>query len=165
MTAVLNEVQAIQNPALGAALIWRFTCGFTPETSPMGTPLPLAFLVLPLAFHARSLEAVIATRTTSGMRKLEDQFRERDRRDVLLSMQPRMLAMRSLSLRSVRIAIRAGLLTLVPKEALLWPRSRTAPPNAHARATNELLKSAEKLGEWCRDLSLFEVAGLLRVEF
>ncbi len=56
MTTILNEVQAMQNPALGAALLWRFACGFTPESSPNGTPLPLAFVVLPLAFHAKSLK-------------------------------------------------------------------------------------------------------------
>jgi hypothetical protein len=75
-----------------------------------------------------------------------------------------MHAMRDLSLRSVRIAVRAGLLTLVPKEAVLWPRSRSAPP-FEAKPVNDLLRSAEKLGGWCRGLSLFEVAGLLKVEF
>jgi Family of unknown function (DUF6521) len=162
MTGVLNEVQAMQNPALGAALLWRFSCGFTPEASPRGTPLPLAFVVLPLTLHAKSAEEVAATQTSSGLRKFEEKFR--DRGDVLLSLQPRMLAMRDLSLRSIRIAIRAGLLTLVPQEALLWPRSRVAPP-VEAKTVNDLLKSAERLGAWCRDVSLFEVAGVLRVEF
>lgn len=162
MTAILNEVQAMQNPALGATLLWRFSCGFTPESSPSGTPLPLAFVVLPLAFHAKSLEEVTGTQAASGLRKFEEKFS--DRSDVLLSIQSRMLAMRDLSLRSLRIAIRTGLVTLVPKEAVLWPRSRSAPP-AEAKAVSDLLKSAEKLGNWCRDVSLFEVAGLLKVEF
>ncbi|HEU0035893.1 MAG TPA: three component ABC system middle component [Kofleriaceae bacterium] len=163
MTAVRNEIQAMQNPALGAVLLWRFTCGYTPESSPTGTPLPLAFLVLPLAFHARSLEKVLSTRPSSGMRMLEEKFS--DRTDVLLSVQSRMLAMRMLSLRSLRIAVRTGLLTLVSKDAVLWPRSRSAPPTAEAKGVGDLLKSAEKLGVWCRDISLFEIAGLLKVEF
>ncbi len=162
MTAILNEVHAMQNPALGATLLWRFACGFTPESSPNGTPLPLTFVVLPLAFHAKSLEEVAGTQAASGLRRFEEKFS--DRGDVLLSIQPRMLAMRDLSLRSLRIAIRAGLVTLVPKEAVLWPRSRSAPPT-EAKAVSDLLKSAEKLGSWCRDVSLFEVAGLLKVEF
>jgi hypothetical protein len=162
VTAILNEVQAMQNPALGATLLWRFACGFTPESSPNGTPLPLAFVVLPLAFHAKSIGEVTGTQAASGLRKFEAKFS--DRGDVLLSIQPRMLAMRDLSLRSLRIAIRTGLLTLVPKEALLWPRSRSAPPT-DAKGVSDLLKAAEKLGEWCRDVSLFEVAGLLKVEF
>lgn len=163
MTAILNEVQAMQNPALGAVLLWRFACGFSPESSPNGTPLPLAFVVLPLIFHAKSAEKVSGTLAASGLRKFESKFSDDDRGDVLLALQPRMLAMRDISLRSLRIAIRSGLLTLVPKEAVLWPRSRTAPP-AEAKPVSDLLKSAEKLGAWCRDVSLFEVTGLLKVD-
>lgn len=163
MTAILNEVQAMQNPALGAALIWRFACGFSPESSPDGTPLPLAFVVLPLTFHARSAEKVAGTLAGSGLRKFASKFSDGDRGDVLLALQPRMLAMRDLTLRSLRIAFRAGLLTMVPKEAVLWPRSRSAPP-ADAKPIGNLLNSAEKLGSWCRDVSLFEVTGLLKVE-
>lgn len=163
MTAVLNEVQAMQNPALGAALLWRFARGFSPESSPNGTPLPLAFVVLPLTFHAKSAEKVSSTLAGSGLRKFEAKFSDDDRGDELLALHPRVLAMRDLSLRSLRIALRSGLLTLSPKEATLWPRSRSTPP-AEAKAVGELLKSAEKLGAWCRDVSLFEVAGLLKVE-
>ena len=162
MTAIFNEIQAMQNPALGAAMIWRFTCGFNPESSPSGTPLLLAFVVLPLTFHAKSFEEVVGTQATSGLRKFEAKFS--DRADVLLSIQPRMLAMRDLTLRSLRIAIHTGLLTLVPKEAVLWPRSRSSPPT-DPKVIFNMLKSAEKLGAWCRDVSLFEVAGLLKVEF
>lgn len=162
MTRILNEVQAMQNPALGAAMLWRFTCGYSPSSSPSGTPVPLSFVVLPLTFHARSLCEVEGTQSGSGLRRFEEKFR--DRGDVLLSLQPRMLAMRDLCLRSLRIALRAGLLTLVPAEAVLWPRSLTAAPT-EAKAVSDLLKAAEKLGNWCRDVSLFEVAGLLKVEF
>lgn len=163
MTAFLNEVQAMQNPALGAGLLWRFVCGHSPASSPKGMPLPLAFVVLPLVFHARSMEEVTGTLASSGLRKFEEKFSKGDG-DILLSLQPRMLAMRNLSLRSLRIALRAGLVTLVPGEAVLWPRSSSPPPD-QPKPVNELLKAAEKLGTWCGDLTLFEVAGLLKVDF
>lgn len=161
MTNLLNEIQAMQNPALGAALLWRFVCGFSPDSSTKGTPLPLAFIVLPLAFHARSFEEVAGTQSGSGLRKFEEKFR--DCGDLLLAIQPRMLAMRDLSLRSLRIGLRAGLMTLVPSEAVLWPRSHASAP-AERKSVVDLLKSAEKFGAWCRDLTLFEVAGILKVE-
>ncbi len=163
MTALLSEVQAMQNPALGAGLLWRFVCGHSPTTSPKGTPLPLAFVVLPLIFHARSVEELTGTLTTSGLRKFEEKFNKRDG-DILLSLQPRMLAMRDLSLRSLRIALGAGLISLVPSEAVLWPRSTTPLPN-QPKPANELLKGAEKLGSWCGSITLFEISGLLKVEF
>jgi len=163
MTTILHEVQAMQNPALGAGLLWRFVCGHSPSSSPKGTPLPLAFVVLPLVFHARTVEEVEGTLAKSGLRKFQGKFSKKDG-DILLSLQPRMLAMRDLTLRSLRIGFRAGLITLVPSEAVLWPRSTTLPPD-QPKAVTELLKAAEKLGMWCNDVSLFEVAGLLKVDF
>lgn len=163
MTTILKEVRAIQNPALGAGLIWRFVCGYSPTTSPKGTPLPLAFMVLPIVFHALSMEDVSRTLAASGLRKFEEKF-SKGGADLLLALQPRMLAMRQLSLRSLRIALRAGLVTLVPSEAVLWPRSFTPPPD-QPKPVVELLKSSEKLGEWCSGVSFFEVAGLLKVDF
>jgi len=120
-------------------------------------------VVLPVMLHAKSAEKVSRTRAGSGLRQFESKFSDDDRGDLLLALQPRMLAMRDLSLRSLRIAIRTGLLTLVPTEAVIWPRSRSA-PHADASPVGDLLKSAEKLGSWCRQVSLFEVTGLLKVE-
>jgi hypothetical protein len=122
----------------------------------------LAFIVLPLVLHGRSIEEVAGTQAGSGLRKFEEKFR--DRGDLLFAIQPRMLAMRELSLRSLRIGLQAGLLTLVPSEAVLWPRSQTAAPS-DGKAANDLLRSAEKLGAWCSSLTLFEVAGILKLEF
>jgi len=162
MKRLLEEIHAMQNPALGATLLWRFVCGYSPKAAAKGTPIPLVFVVLPLVFHAKSEEALAGTQAGSGIRKLEQKFEGRG--DTLLAIQPRMLSMRELSLRSLRIGLRAGLLTLVPSEAVLWPRSYSAPP-VEGQAVASLLRSAEKLGAWCSDVSVFEVAGILKVEF
>ncbi len=163
MTRLLNEVQAMQNPALGAALIWRFACGYAPQNDAHdGVPLPLAFVVLPVVLHERTREEVTATRRSSGARKFEEKFR--DRGDVLFALNHRAISMRRLSLRSVRQALAAGLLTLVPERGSLWPRSYSNPP-IDAPPVAELLSAAEKLGSWCRSLSVYEVSGILRVEF
>jgi hypothetical protein len=161
MTRLLDEVQAMQNPALGATLLWRFSCGYSPASSAKGTPLPLVFIVLPLAFHARSLEEVAATQTLSGLRKFHEKFS--DRGDLVLAIQPRMLALRDLSLRSLSIGLHTGLYSLAISEAMLWPRSYAHAPDEGA--SGSLLKSVEKLGVWCAGLTIFEVAGILNVEF
>lgn len=161
MTRVLGEVRAMQNAALGAGLLWRFVCGYSPQSSTTGMPLPLAFLVLPVVLHARSRAEITGTQVGSGLRKFEEKFG--DRGDALFLIQSRMLAMRDLSLRSLRLALRGGLVTLVPKSAVLWPRSLSPAPTEGGKVT-EMLKASEKLGEWCADLSLFEIAGILKVE-
>ena len=167
MTRLLSEVQAMQNPALGAALIWRFACSYAPQKDAHnGVPFVLAFVVLPVVLHEQTRKEVIATRASSGARKFEDKFNERgkERGDVLYALNNRAISMRGLSISSVRHALASGLLTLVPERGLLWPRSYSNPP-VDAPPVTELLNAAEKLGNWCRSLSVYEISGILRVEF
>jgi hypothetical protein len=159
---LLDEVQAMQNAALGAALIWRFTCGYCPQDdATQGTPIPLTFLVLPVVLHARTCESVLSTQPGSGLRAFEAKFSEAG--DLLLAVHDRMLAMRGLSLKSNGVALATGLVTLVTKDGSLWPRSY-ARPRRTADSVEALLRAAERFGGWCRPLSLFEISGILRVE-
>jgi hypothetical protein len=163
MTRLLSEVQAMQNPALGAALIWRFACGYVPQNAAHeGVPLPLAFVVLPVVLHERTREEASSTRLSSGARKFEEKFT--DRVDMLFALNQRAIGMRGLSLRSVRHALASGLVTLIADQGSLWPRSYTKPP-VGAKSVAELLTAAEKLGSWCSSLSVYEISGILRVEF
>ena len=163
MIPVLSEVQAMHNPALGAALVWRFACGYCPENaSTEGTPLPLAFVVLPVVLHGVTCEAISATHVASGVRKFEEKFSGQG--DVLYALNDRAIAMRPLSLRSVRLAVGSGLLTLLADQAVLWPRTYSMPGSVQ-QSERALLKAAEKLGSWCAALTLFELSGILRVEF
>jgi len=163
MTRLLGEIQAMQNPALGATLIWRFACGYTPkDIAHDGVPLPLAFVVLPVVLHERTRREVITTQRSSGARKFEEKFG--DKGDVLFALHERALVLRELSLRSLRHALASGLVSLLPEQGVLWPRSYTK-PYIDERAVAELLGAAEKLGAWCSSLSLYEISGILRVEF
>lgn len=163
MTKLLSEVQAMQNPALGAALIWRFACGYAPQNEPHdGVPLPLAFVVLPVLLHERTREEVTSTRESSGARKFEEKFREKG--DVLFALNERSMSLRGLSLRSVRHALASGLVTMIPERGAIWPRSYTK-PQVDAKSVAEMLAAADKLGGWCRSLSVYEISGILRVEF
>lgn len=45
-----RDVMYVQNPAIGAALLWRFICGYySNENKPV--PFPLLFVVLPIGFN------------------------------------------------------------------------------------------------------------------
>ena len=163
MRPILGEVHAMQNPALGASLLWRFACGYCPQNAAVdGLPLPLLFCVLPILLHARTCDEVSSTLVASGLRKFEEKFRADA--DLLLALQQRSVTMRPLSLRSLRIALATGLLSLVADSGTIWPRTY-APVRDLPRPADDLLKAGEKLGAWCRPLSLFEVSGIVRVEF
>lgn len=159
--ALQSEIQAMQNPALGAALVWRFACGYTPVgTGTAGTPLSLGFLVMPVLLHAQTRAVMTSTQQRSGFRQFQANL---EHQDILLGVQRRASAMRHTSLRAVRIALSAALVTLIPEKAELWPRSYSNGPQV-TPAVRDLLRAAEKFGAWCRDLTLFEISGLLHVE-
>ncbi len=50
-TLGLTELDIVQNPAIGAYLIWQFALGYQ-EDGAEGVPIPLAFLVLPMLASA-----------------------------------------------------------------------------------------------------------------
>jgi hypothetical protein len=62
----LTELEIVQNPAVGAYLIWQFGLAFQAES---GEPAPLAaaFLVLPLILHKRTLDVILSTLKASGL--------------------------------------------------------------------------------------------------
>jgi Family of unknown function (DUF6521) len=159
---LLDEIDAIQNPGLGAVLIWRSVCGYYVSSSKTeGCPAVLAFLVPPVIFNEDLREVVTKTFKSSGIRKFESKFVNQI--DLLFSIQERAEAMRDLARRSLALSLSTGLLTLSTESALLWPRSttftRALPPDVHTLAS-----AAEKLGMWAQQTSLRELCYSLRME-
>jgi hypothetical protein len=58
----------------------------------------------------------------------------------------------------------AQLFNLNMQSALLLPMSQSNKTGLDS-ATEHLLRSAEKLGGWCADLTLLEISKLLKVRF
>lgn len=156
----------IQNSALGAGLLWRFSCGYVgshPTHDPV--PLPLAFLVLPVLLHEQTEEFVHSTQRASGLRAFSAKFAksENSKQDVLLAIHDRMLALRHLSLDSLRIALVTRLLHL--HNAHLIPLSETRASAGIPTDVKRLMNNAEKLGGWCGSLTLHEISTTLKVRF
>ncbi|PVX82410.1 three component ABC system middle component [Paraburkholderia unamae] len=159
---LLDEIDAIQNPGLGAALIWRAVCGYYSSSNKAdGCPAVLAFLVLPVIFNEDLREVVTKTFKSSGIRKFESKFVKQI--DLLFSIQERAEAMRDLSRRSLALSLSTGLLTLSTEAAQLWPRS-TAFTRALPAEVLDLASAAEKLGMWAQQTSLRELSYSLRLE-
>lgn len=157
---MLNEIQAIQNPALGSVLIWKFSQGYSPKESALdGVPLPLAFFVLPLLLHEETRDQLAATK--AGLHKFEEKYR--DQYDLLFAIQGRALAMRDLSRKSISTGVACGLLTLVPSDAVIWPADIQPPKNLPS-SVQGLLRISERLGTWSKQVSLFELTKTLHLE-
>lgn len=160
-----REVDAIQNPALGSALLWRFAVGYADSRqSPQSTPLPVLFLPLPVLFHEETLALVTKTQTGSGLRAFTGKFSDSSvsESDVLLSLERRARSLRPLSLCSLQLAVASRLLFVDRFTAEVVALSDTS-PKTMPESVRPLIRAAEKLGKWCGEVTLFELSNLLRV--
>jgi hypothetical protein len=156
----LNEVDLVQNAALGGVLLWRFALGFQGEAyAPV--PLPLLFLVLPVCFHRISLESAIRTRKNSGLALFAARLGEV--REDLLAIHTRARAFRQLTTDSLSVAIKARLITIDYRQATVRASPRRTPEMPES--VKALWDAADKLGNWCAVLSLSQTAILLKVNF
>jgi len=164
--ALAREVRNIQNPALGAALIWRFVCGYVAgHRTKDPTPLPLLFVVLPIVLHEQTEHFVYSTQKSSGLRAFASKFgkSEHSKQDVLLGIHTRMMRLRSLSMDSLRLGLATRLIHL--DKAWVIPLTQTPAIAGIPRGVRTLLGSSEKLGDWCGHLTVHEVATTLKVRF
>ncbi|MGG6178081.1 three component ABC system middle component [Pantoea allii] len=160
-----REAQNIQNPALGAALVWRFCCGYV-KTNRVSAPppLPFLFLVLPIILHQETSEFVKRTYKSSGLRAFAAKFGDSSvsKQDLLFQIHERSIRWRQLSLRSIELAAASDLLKL-QDEGDVIPLSKKK-----ARGLSDEVKTlmdlAEKLGSWFGELSIHEVVTTLKVK-
>lgn len=161
----LGEIQAVQNPAFGAYLIWSLTLGYQAERG-FELPLPLSFLVLPMLLHRPTLEAVLSTQRNSGLTLFVAKFDKN--RETLVALHGRTLQLRSLSLQSLGIAARSRLIRIDYGQATLRAHSiemlDVKRPRLPERIKN-FPKAAEKIGYWFSRLGLAQIASTLRIDF
>ncbi len=168
MSALDREVNAVQNPALGAVVLWRFACGYQ-FASQLGepAPLPVIFLVLPVLFDEDMSEMVAGTQVRSGLRVFVAKFSEArtSKGDVVFSLENRSRIFRQLTADSLRIAVGSGLVSVDPSRAGIFPTSTTFPKAGIPETLRPLLRSSEKFGKWLGELTLYEIGLVLKVAF
>ena len=156
-----EDIYLVQNPALGATLIWQFVQGYSSRGIGIPPTLPLLFLILPIIYHEQLRETVISTNASSGLRLFAGKFKSEQ--ETLYGIHDRMLRMRELSLSSISIALQCGLISIDTVSAEVASHQHTSPKNVDEKIKS-MLKSAQKLGHWCKELSLQEVQAILRIK-
>jgi len=170
MNPLTRELEITQNPALGAAILWRYTIGYCPEDQPkINLPFHFLFLALPLVMNETTLNVLKRTNKSSGLMKFEAKFSDPKfneiGRDELLAIHDRAFAQRELTMRSLNIAISCGLLVLDVKDGIIWPSKRTGLLTSQPENTKLMLRVAEQLGAWLNRFSNEEIATILKVKF
>ena len=159
-----NELEIVQNPALGAYTLWQFGLGFQAEEG-QAPLLPLSFLVLPLLLHRPTLDKISSTQKRSGMSVFAAKLG--DERENLIPVHNRALVLRGLTLQSRAFAVNSQLITVNYDEATV--RSNSLDPRLRGPLLPERIKrfssAADKLGAWFSRAGLTQVASTLRVAF
>lgn len=161
----LSELDIVQNPAVGAYLIWQFALGYQEHGSD-SAPFPLAFLVLPCLLHRQTFEEIGSTRKASGLPLFAAKFDKE--REILMGIHNRALQLRLLSLQSIGVASTSKLVRIEYDEAALHAYSLdllgVRKPSIPERL-NGFGAAADKLGFWFSKLGLPQIASTLRVDF
>lgn len=157
-----DEVYLVQNPALGAALVWKFVEGYESNRSDRFPTLPLLFTVLPILYHKELRDTIKTTYPSSGLRIFAAKFKSEQ--EVLYGIQDRMLRLRELSLSSISIALQCGLIQIDTSSAEVMSQL-SKPPKTLPNDIKEMMKLSRKLGLWFETLTIQEVQTILRVKF
>jgi hypothetical protein len=168
MNTLSKELDNLNNPALGAIILWRFVAGYeTGSGIKAGTPFPLLFIVIPMILQPEILDLIKSTYRPSGLRMFSSKFSEPSvsKNDIVYSIQPRAREMENLSRESLKLAIATNLVSIDPGTSLLFPVSVAPTSSNISKEIDEMLKQAYKLGFWCSQVTLHEISIILKVEF
>lgn len=158
------DVMYVQNPALGAVLLWRFTCGYySNENRPV--PFPLLFVVLPIVFRQDLRSVIKSTQKASGLSKVSEKLFSGKLNDSIHYVNNTAIQMRELTLKAFNIAVEANLVALSAEKAKVFPLTTAIRKYTPKGDCKSMLAAAEKLGTWCSELTLLEVSKWLKVRF
>jgi hypothetical protein len=164
MNSVDLDVMYVQNPALGAAVLWRFVCGYhTKENRPV--PFPLLFVVLPIVFQQDLCAIIKSTQKNSGLAKVSQKLFGDTQNDSIHLVNNTAIEMRELTLEAFNIAVEANLVFLVAESAAVFPSATPRPKYKPKGDSKGIMDAAEKLGRWCSGLTILEIANRLKVRF
>lgn len=158
-----KEIFFVQNPALGAAALWRFIIGYySADNNPV--PFPLLFVVLPITFRKELTDIINSTLVKSGLPKFSEKLFTQKTNNSLYTVSDMAINMRRLTLNSFTIGTATNLFYIDMDSALVYPLYQSKSPKLKENAA-DVLKAAERLGVWCSRYSLNELCKWLKVRF
>ncbi|MCE4548047.1 MULTISPECIES: three component ABC system middle component [unclassified Caballeronia] len=160
----LSEAALVQNEALGAYALWQFGLGYQDRDGHAAT-LPLTFLVLPLILHSPTLAMVLSTRRASGLHLFAGKLGEK--REDLIAIHSRAIALRRLTLDSLVSAEQSGLIRIDPMTAAIWSNGLYDDLRIPVlpERIRRLAAACGRIGYWFAGLTDQQVVHTLKVEF
>lgn len=166
MSTLAKEFYNVQNPALGAYLLSRFSLGYLEENQEM-VPLPLIFIVLPMIYKKEVVDFISSTQKGSGLHVFADKFTEKknSNNDLIIQIQNLSQRYKMMTLEAMRIGIFGELITIQNNAYILPLKDNIGSFKPKTKELVRLGNASEKLGVWCSRLSLMEISQILKVRF
>lgn len=162
---MFNEYENVQNPMLGAYLLWNFVLGYFAGENEY-CPMEELFIVLPMTMKADIANQIMSTQKKSGMRLMSEKFTQKTilKNDLISNLHNDMQSMKELTAKSLAEAVKAGLISIDVESNAIFPLEL----RKHNKEPDSILKmarNAEKLGMWCAEMDLLQVEEILKVRF
>lgn len=166
MGKLTKELYNVQNPALGAYLLARFSLGYLEENQNM-PPMPLLFVVLPMIYKKDVVDFIYSTQKTSSLHFFADKFTEKknSNNDLIIQIQSLSQRYKLMTLEALRISIIGELISIQDNVYILPLRDNINDFKPKTKDVRKMGNAAEKLGIWCSRLSLVEISQILKVRF
>lgn len=158
-------VSLVQNPALGAYCIWKFSIAFCAKGRQASIPLDYLYYILPFVSNGRL--RYLACKTNKSLWKLREKLRKERWASALLDM-PRLTSqLHFLSSDSIEVAFACGLLTFDWNLGGIVLLEKTVPnvlKNNLSVIEEDYGKAATRLGSWASKMSRDEFLFALGVK-
>lgn len=156
-----TEAELVQNPALGALVLWAFTAEFYGQTQrARGPALPLALPILPMVLHEETVESIYNRHFDGGL-----MLALADNRTLTLDLQERMEAMAQQTMRALNLGFATNLLTYDRGTGELRPKRMTPPVRPAQAEVRKMISAAERLGYWFCKINLDQLCSYLHIRF
>ncbi|MFF2912786.1 MULTISPECIES: three component ABC system middle component [Paenibacillus] len=158
---MLNEYDAVQNPALGALLLWTFVNEFYKSSAEQEGPiLPHIMLVLPILFNQDFVENIYKRNKKGGLyNALNDEMA------LFIGVQNRMQTMSDITFKSLNVCSSAKIVLLDKNNFQFIPVRTKIPDYKHNEGIHKMLAAAKRLGYWFATIELNQLSVLLKVRF
>lgn len=155
-----NEIDLIQNPAIGSIIIWKFLFGY--GTKLEQDKFELLFIVLPIIFNQELRNYIDSTRKSSGFTKVIEKMMRDKKIDIVYQINNNAENMKELTLEFIRVGMITNLFMLdemlnIEVEDIKMPKV--------SKNIEKILENAEKIGKWLSELNMLEIEKILKVRF
>lgn len=160
MITMSDEIDLIQNPAIGSIIIWKFLFGY-------GTKLnyenfEILFIVLLIIFNQEMRSYINSTREASGLTKVVEKMMTDKKIDIVYQISKNAEQMKELTLESIQIGLTTDLF-LIDEKMNIETQNIKIPKLS--KKTEDILKISEKIGVWFSKLNVLEIEKILKVRF